>query len=417
MLSVLEEENPSLKKQPKDPLQQLSDSAAHIAAIMDTLFEPLQLYLHDRLAVNQSHFTSGALLDELLRESPIYPLLGDDTINDILINGPFEVYITRHDKLEKTDIAFRDSRSLMVLATAIAASVGRTIDPNRPLVDARLKDGSRVNIIAPPMAVGGITVSIRKFPHQEITIEKLIENGEMTEQVAEFLKLCVESRVSILISGGTGTGKTTLLNAISHFVPETERIITIEDTAELRLQQPHVVRLETKEPHTLGERKEEVNAADLVRNALRMRPDRIIVGEVRGGEAYDMIQALNTGHAGSMTTVHANTPRDAFTRLENLIGSRMPNTPANNVRQQMVSALNIIIELVYESSGKRRISSIMEVVGMEMDTPTMQEIFTLPQGSKQTWTSIVPHHQKLAEAVRSSPYFQKALNAMEKTIS
>ena len=419
----------SLQASPNDldstssSLEQLTHSITHISGMLDKLSEPLIHYLHvqnETFSDTTLHATSKPL-EVILSESPIAALLDDQSVSDILINGPYEIYINRADKLEKTDLKFADSRSLRKLANTIAASVGRTIDPKRPLVDARLQDGSRVNIIAPPMAVGGLSISIRKFPLQEITLDSLVEKEEMTSQIAEFLKLCAQSRVSLLISGGTGTGKTTLLNAISHFIPESERIVTIEDTAELRLQQPHVVRLETKEPDRIGERSEEVNASDLVRNALRMRPDRIIVGEVRGEEAYDMIQALNTGHNGSLTTVHANTSRDALTRLENLISTRMQNTQAENIRSQIVSALNFIVQIVYDQNGKRRIASVTEIVGMEKDVTTTQDIFILKEDAvsdpsrmqyRQFWTGIIPRHPRLSEAMRASPAFKDNLNTL-----
>jgi len=395
-------------------LPQLAQSVSRMADILETLQQPLLAYLHDILAPHEpdEHFNQS--IEKLLAESPVAALLADETINDVLINGPFEIYVGRESGLEKTNITFPNKKALSAFAEAIAHSVGRTIDPRRPLVDARLKDGSRVNIIAPPMSVSGLAISIRKFPKHEITVENLLAKGEVTSQMATFLKLCVQCHVSLLISGGTGTGKTTLLNAISRFIPENERIITIEDTAELRLQQPHVVTLETKEPHTFGERQEEVNASDLLRNTLRMRPDRIIVGEVRNIEAYDMIQALNTGHNGSMTTIHANTPRDAITRLENLIAPRMQNTPALQIRRQIVSAFNLVIQLFTDTQGRRLISSITEIVGMEGETPTMQEIFALKEdiGStsgniqyRQTWTGIIPHHPKLAEMMHSDNIF------------
>jgi pilus assembly protein CpaF len=401
-------------------LRQLTDSLTRMTSVMETLMMPLQHYLQEH-SYHAASAHAEFSLDRLIAESPVASLLSDDTISDILINGPSEIYVTRDNRLERTGITFSDARSLALLATAIAASAGRTIDPRRPLADARLKDGSRVNIIAPPMAVKGITVSIRKFPKQEITLETLVDRNEMTQEIAEFLMLCARARVSILISGGTATGKTTLLNAISRFIPESERIITIEDTAELRLQQSHVVRLETKEPSAIGNRSEEVSPSDLIRNALRMRPDRIIIGEVRGIEAFDMIQALNTGHDGSMSTVHANTPRDAFTRLENLMGPRMQNTSSESVRHQIVSAINLIIQLVYDQEHKRRISSITEIVGMERDTPTMQQIFKLSEDSvsapekiqyRQFWTGIIPRHARLSEAMRNSELFKPMLTRL-----
>ena len=360
---------------PELPLEQ---SVSQLVDLFKQIAVPLHTYLEEHLSAHAPHALPGEV-DTMLEQSAIAGLLADDDISDILINGPHEIYVTRNGQLEKTDVSFPGSTALRKLALAIAHSVGRTINADRPLVDARLKDGSRVNIIAPPMAVGGMTVSIRKFPKQEITLEDLVSRQELSEQMAEFLRLCAQARVSMVISGGTGTGKTTLLNAISRFIPSTERIITIEDTAELRLQQPHVVRLETKEPLNFGDRSQEVNASDLVRNALRMRPDRIIVGEVRGEEAYDMIQALNTGHDGSLTTVHANAARDAFTRLENLMGPRLQNTAAESIRRQIVSALNFIIQIVYDQNGVRRVASVTEIVGMEKDIPTMQEIFSFKE--------------------------------------
>lgn len=399
-----------------EPVALAEGPALRIATTLEALSRPLMAYL-EMVSPQRVEPYDGASVAEILAASPIAHLMADETISDIFINGVHNVYVTRSDTLEKTDLFFPDAGSLYALAKAIANAVGRSLDPRRPLVDARLQDGSRVNIIAPPMAVDGLSISIRKFPKQEITLDALIEKGEMSPQLAEFLKLCAQCRISLLISGGTGTGKTTLLNAISHFIPENERIITIEDTAELRLQQPHVVRLETKEPPVVGERRAEVSVSDLLRNALRMRPDRIIVGEVRGAEAYDMIQALNTGHDGSMTTVHANTPRDAFARIENLMSPRMMNTAAISIRHQIVSALHLIVQLVYKADGTRTVSSISEIVGMEGEIPTMQEIFQWHEdgngiaGTSQRWTMIIPHHPRLAHAMHNSPFFDLARHA------
>ena len=388
-------------------LEQIAAQLVRISAMM-------QDHWHLRDPEDESHYDSQQL-DQLLAASPIAQLLNDESINDILINGPTEIYVTRQDRMEKTSVSFPDKRSLRKLANAIAESVNRSIEPTRPLVDARLKDGSRVNIIAPPMAVNGLTMSIRKFAKHDITLQKLVEKGEMTQQMARFFELCAQCRVSMLISGGTGTGKTTLLNAISHYIPENERIITIEDTAELRLQQTHVVQLEIKEPRIIGARHEEVNASDLVRNALRMRPDRIIIGEIRGEEAFDMIQAMNTGHDGSFATIHSNAPRDALARMETLISPRMPNVPVTSIRTQITSALNIIVQLVYHpDNGKRFVSSVTEVVGMEGEIPTMQELFSLkPMGpgvagianAQQAWTNIMPRNVRLADAIRKDSMF------------
>lgn len=352
--------------------------------------------------------------DLLLQRSPIASFLRDEAITDILVNAVDEIYINRSGVLQRTDTSFRDEEELERLAHAIASSLGRALDPRRPMVDARLSDGSRVNIIAPPMAVRGIAMSIRKFSYYNLTLEKLVERGELSEDMAHFLGLAAKSRANIIISGGTGTGKTTLLNAISRYIPETERIITIEDTAELRLQQHHVVQLETKQPPNPEAREQEVSAADLVRNALRMRPDRILVGEVRGDEVYDMLQAMNTGHEGSMTTVHANSPRHAIMRLENMLGPRMPNTSAGTIRQQIGSTIHLIIQLETLTGGKRVIRSIAEIVGNEGDTPMMQDIFIYEplshtgQGvasGRFSWTGITPRHQALAELVQREMLF------------
>lgn len=397
-------------------LQQIADSLRVIAANTQS----------ETSAAEQTSdiFQAQQEAERQLEASPIAAFLKDDAVTDILINNESEIYINRSASLEKAEVTFSDAQSLLQLAEIIAASVGRKLDPKRPLVDARLMDGSRVNIIAPPMAVNGIAVSIRKFPKREITLDSLVSGNLMSRQVAGFLRLCAECRVSLMVSGGTGTGKTTMLNAISQFIPSNERIITIEDTAELRLQQPHVVKLETKIPDIYGQRRTEVNATDLVRNALRMRPDRIIVGEVRGEEAYDMIQAMNTGHEGSMSTIHANSPRDAVTRLENLLSSTMPNTPASNIRRQIVSAIKIIVQLGYTREGQRVITNITELVGMEGDVPTTQELFTLvedtvnrPGSYIHKWNAIVPHHANLTERAKQEGVFPHVEGMMAPSIA
>jgi len=349
-------------------------------------------------------------ITERLHDSAIGQLLKDDTIGDILINGPFEVYIDRKGSLEKTHIKFSDHEELLNFATLIATSLNRRLDPRRPLMDARLPDGSRVNIIAPPMAVDGISISIRKFSKAHITLDTLEKSGSMTAMMKDFLKACALCKVNIIISGGTGSGKTTLLNAISEHIPTTERIVSIEDSVELRLQQPHVVRLESKIPEVAGDRTREVNIRDLLVNALRMRPDRIIVGEARGSEAYDMIQAMNTGHDGSMATIHANNPRDAIARMESMVSQAVQNTPILSIRKQIVSAVNFIIQVSRLDDGTRKIVSISEVIGMEGEMPTIQDIFSTKafgpavNGKQQTrieWTGSAPRHAKLATYVKS----------------
>jgi pilus assembly protein CpaF len=310
---------------------------------------------------------------ELFGLGPLEPLLADPTISDILVNSPQNIYIERRGKLERTSVTFKDDEHLMRVIERIVSSVGRRIDESSPMVDARLSDGSRVNAIIPPLSLDGPVLSIRRFGAEPLRMAKLIEIGALTSDIAEMFEMCVNARLNILISGGTGAGKTTLLNALSAYIPEEQRIVTIEDSAELQLQQPHVVRLETRPPNIEG--RGEVTQRDLVKNALRMRPDRIVIGEVRGGEAIDMLQAMNTGHDGSLTTVHANTPRDALARLETMIQMTGMKLSERAMRQQIASALNLVIQGARLSDGTRRVVSISEVTGMEGDTITMQEIF------------------------------------------
>lgn len=317
------------------------------------------------------------LIDEVQHElfglGPLEPLLGDSTISDILVNSPDKIYIERRGKIELTRVNFKDDEHLMRVIERIVSSVGRRIDESSPMVDARLKDGSRVNAIIPPLSIDGPVLSIRRFGAEPLRISTLIENRALTKDIAEMLEMCVRARLNVVISGGTGAGKTTLLNALSAYIPENERIVTIEDSAELQLQQPHVVRLETRPPNIEG--RGEVTQRDLVRNALRMRPDRIVIGEVRGGEAIDMLQAMNTGHDGSLTTVHANTPRDALSRLETMIQMTGMRLSERAMRQQIASAINMVLQVARLSDGTRRVTSISEITGMEGETITMQEIF------------------------------------------
>ena len=327
------------------------------------------------------------VLDELLGLGPLEPLLKDDTVSDILINTPSKVYVERHGRIEKTDVKFQDSRHLIRVINKIVSAVGRRVDESQPMVDARLADGSRFNAIIPPLAVDGPLVSIRKFSRKPITMQQLIAFGSLSQEMAEILIAAVTARRNILISGGTGSGKTTLLNALSSFIGSTERIVTIEDSAELQLQQDHVGRLETRPPNIEG--RGEITQRDLVRNALRMRPDRIIVGEVRAGEAFDMLQAMNTGHDGSMTTVHANTPRDALSRIEQMIGMAGLDISPTSIRQQISTAINVVIQIERMDDGRRRVVSIQEVVGMEEMTISTQEIFRFKRGGRLETGEIV----------------------------
>jgi len=326
---------------------------------------PLSTIERDRLVSEVHH--------ELFGLGPLEPLLADPTISDILVNSYANIFIERRGKLEKTAISFKDDEHLMRVIERIVSTVGRRIDEAQPMVDARLPDGSRVNAIIPPLAIDGPTLSIRRFGTDPLKMPALIENGALTKEIAILFEMCVRARLNIIISGGTGAGKTTLLNAMSAYIPVDERIVTIEDSAELQLQQPHCVRLETRPPNIEG--RGEITQRDLVKNSLRMRPDRIVVGEVRGGEAIDMLQAMNTGHDGSLTTIHANSPRDALSRLETMIQMTGMRLSDRAMRQQIASAVNVVIQVARLTDGTRRIVSIYEITGMEGEMITMQEIF------------------------------------------
>jgi pilus assembly protein CpaF len=311
--------------------------------------------------------------DEVFGLGPLEPLLQDSTVCDILVNGCEDIFVERHGKLEKTVARFRDDAHLMRIIEKIVSAVGRRVDESSPLVDARLLDGSRVNVIIPPLALDGPTMSIRRFGADPLMVDDLIACETLTPEVVELLRGVVECRLNVLISGGTGAGKTTLLNVVSSFVPQAERIVTIEDSAELQLKQEHVVRLETRPANIEGTGL--INQRDLVINSLRMRPDRIVVGEVRGPEALDMLQAMNTGHDGSLTTIHANTPRDALSRIETMVAMAGLDMPQKSVRNQIASAIDVVIQLSRLSDGRRKLVSFQEIAGMEGEIVTMQEIF------------------------------------------
>jgi pilus assembly protein CpaF len=353
----------------------------------------------------------GDVLDELLGLGPLEPLLKDPTITDILVNGYARVFVERFGVLEPSPVRFKDERHLIRIIQKIVSAVGRRIDESSPLVDARLADGSRVNAIVPPLSLDGSSLSIRKFAKVPISMDRLVEIGSVPVQMAEVLKAVVASRRDVLISGGTGSGKTTMLNAMSAFIDGRERIVTIEDSAELQLQQEHVVRLETRPPNIEG--KGEIAQRDLVKNALRMRPDRIIVGEVRAGEAFDMLQAMNTGHEGSMTTVHANTPRDALSRVEQMIGMSGIDIPARAARAQIASAIHVVIQVARLADGRRKVVSLSELTGMEGEVVTMQEIFRFRQ------TGMSPEGQVIGkfEATGIRPRFLDQVMAHGVTLS
>jgi len=313
--------------------------------------------------------------DEVFGLGPLEPLLQDPSVSDVLVNGHAHVYVERFGRLEKTVARFKDDAHLMRIVEKIVSAVGRRVDESTPLVDARLQDGSRVNAIIPPLALDGPMLSIRRFGREPLRAADLLDGETLTPQVLDFLRAVVKARTNVLISGGTGAGKTTLLNALSEFIPPDERIVTIEDSAELLLKQSHVVRLETRPPNIEGRGR--ISQRELVINSLRMRPDRIIVGEVRGGEALDMLQAMNTGHDGSLTTIHANSPRDALARVETMVAMTGLEIPQRAVRNQIASAIEIVIQMVRLADGRRRVASVQEIAGMEGDVITMQEIFTL----------------------------------------
>ena len=355
-----------------DKLQRLSPEQVkrELAQLVERIVE------EDKIPMNELERRRLAqdVHDEMVGLGPLEPLLSDPTISDILVNTSQHVYVERRGRLEHTDVTFYDDAHLMKIIERIVSRVGRRIDESTPMVDARLPDGSRVNAIIPPSAIDGPLVSIRRFAVNPLTVTDMVNNQSFTPAMAQLLEALIKSKLNVLISGGTGSGKTTLLNLLSGFIPDDERIVTIEDAAELQLRQQHVLRLETRPPNIEG--KGEISQRSLVRNALRMRPDRIVLGEVRGAEALDMLHAMNTGHEGSMATLHANTPRDGLTRLENMVGMAGLTMPIKAIRQQIASAITVVVQASRLTDGRRKLMSIQEITGMEGDIINMQEIFT-----------------------------------------
>ncbi len=340
-----------------------------VTELLETESIPLSMKEREVLIADIQH--------EVMGLGPLEPLVQDQTVNDILVNRCDQIYVERAGKLELTDVKFRDESHLRKIIEKIVSAVGRRIDESSPMVDARLLDGSRVNAIIPPLALDGSSISIRKFSRDKLQISDLVEKRSLTPEIAELLRGIVEARLNILISGGTGTGKTTILNILSGFIPSDERIVTIEDSAELQLRQDHVVRLETRPPNVEG--RGEVSQRELVKNCLRMRPDRIVMGEVRSGECLDMLQAMNTGHDGSLTTIHANTPRDCLTRVETLVAMAGLNLATKALRHYISSAIDVVLQMTRLSDGSRKMTSLSEIVGMEGETITLQEIFLFKQ--------------------------------------
>jgi len=391
-------------------LYQRIDGAAAASLPREVLLQQVvelvgEIVLEQRLSLTGSEqmLLARAIVDDMVGLGPLEDLLQDDTVTDIMVNRPDQIYVERRGKLQLTTVRFRDRHHVMNVAQRIVTRIGRRVDETCPICDARLEDGSRVNIIAPPLALDGCSISIRKFAKKKITLDIMERQNNLSPNMAKVLKIAAACRLNVIISGGTGSGKTTMLNAMSQLIDEGERIVTIEDAAELQLQQPHVVRLETRPANLEGHG--EIVMRDLVKNALRMRPDRIICGEVRGSEAMDMLQAMNTGHDGSMCTLHANNPREAMSRLENMITMAVGNLPQKAIRAQIVGAVNLVIQVSRMRDGIRRVTHISEIIGLEGDIITMQELFTFEyQGENRDGTligdfrstNVRPHFSKRA---------------------
>ncbi|THF67249.1 CpaF family protein [Pseudothauera nasutitermitis] len=387
-----------------DPLKAATMPHDKLQGQIDALIRQICDEHRLQLSSQEEDLISQQMLDEMVGIGPIQPLLHDDSINDILVNGARQVFVERNGRLELTPITFIDEEHVFNTAQRIAARVGRRIDEANPMVDARLPDGSRVNVVTHPLALDGTTISIRKFMRRDLSLESLAERGAMSVEMAQLLRRAMEARLNVIVSGGTGAGKTTLLNALSQKISPVERIVTIEDAAELQLQQIHVVRLETRPESAEGTGL--VNQRDLLRNALRMRPDRIILGEVRGGECFDMLQAMNTGHDGSLCTVHANTPRDALARLENMVMMANMQLPLGAIRRQIASAVDLIVQIERMRDGARRLVSIIEVCGMEEEIIQTQELFAFRTRGSDAAGNLIGEH--LGSGLRPHFYADKA---------
>jgi pilus assembly protein CpaF len=412
---------------PADPYAELKTQIHHacIAKLGPQLFttqtdedlaERVLRAVTEQLALDRTPLTreerrqiTKEITDDILGYGPLEPFLHDDTVTEVMINGPDAIYIERAGKIELTRAAFLDGAHLMRIIDKIVSTVGRRVDESSPMVDARLPDGSRVNAIIPPLALRGPTLTIRKFSRDPYTMDDLIEFGTLSPKAAQFLSACVHGKLNVLISGGTGTGKTTTLNAMSAFIPNAERIVTIEDAAELQLQQEHVITLEARPPNIEGQG--EVRIRELVRNSLRMRPDRIIVGEVRGPETLDMLQAMNTGHEGSLTTIHANSPRDALSRLETLVMTAGVELPHRAIREQIASAFDLLIQISRLVDGSRRITNVSEVLGMESDVITLQDVFVAKPPDEEATSSGATKLLSDLECTGLKPHFLEKLAA------
>jgi pilus assembly protein CpaF len=403
-----------------EPALAVRMSRSELTRRVEELIAEIADQRHLLLNQQEQQLLAAGMVDDMIGLGPLEPLLRDESVSDILVNGPRQIYIERRGRLVMTELRFRNNLHVLHVAQRIASAIGRRVDESSPMLDARLADGSRVNVVIPPLSLKGPCISIRKFTRSFLDFTKLIAFKSVSPELARALEIAARCRLNILISGGTGSGKTTLLNAMSSLIDPGERVVTIEDTAELQLQQPHVVPLETRPPNIEG--KGQVTQRDLVRNALRMRPDRIIVGEVRGGEAFDMLQAMNTGHNGSMSTVHANSARDALARVENMVMMANVSLPSRAIRGQMVSALDLVVQIERMRDGTRRVTELSEVAGMEQDVITLGTLFSFkyegenPDGTLRgsfEASGIQPRFLSRLDSYGLAPAFMKAIAVAE----